>query len=159
MSAMQLPVTASFTVPVILLNTFLSFACGMARRSTGVNYGKNSLPLKTDPSEDPLLAASKPKTNWLPNNDPLLVATTAHSNFLENAPFALILSACVELNGGNKKVLTGVLAAFTLARMAHIKGIFAGTYRWRADGTWGSMFVLWGCAGWSAWLVKEYWGF
>lgn len=94
-------------------------------------------------------------------NDPMLVATTAHRNFLENAPFAMGLAALIELNGGSRSTLTYIMGMFTAARLSHAFGINGGTaaIRFRQAGFLASTGTLVGLAGWSAYLVKGYWGF
>lgn len=101
-----------------------------------------------------------------PEDDPLFVSTRCHSNFLENVPLALVVSAIAELNGANRRVLHYALASLFVVRVAHaelgltrqfrgIKGLGLG----RITGFYGSQVFLVGVAGWTAYLVKGYWGF
>lgn len=53
--------------------------------------------------------------------DPLNVAARCHANFAENVPLALLLAAIVELNGGNRRILNGSLAALLVLRVAHVE--------------------------------------
>lgn len=93
-------------------------------------------------------------------NDPMLVASTMHSNFLENAPFAMVLAALVELNGGNRSTLTYAMGLFTVARLSHAFGINGGkaALKFRQFGFMASTGTLVGLAGWATYLVKGYWG-
>lgn len=94
--------------------------------------------------------------------DPLLVASRCHSNFVENVPMALILAGVVELNGGNRKVLTAALSALLVLRIAHVElGMRGKDYLGpgRITGFFGTQGVLAGLAAYSAYLVKGYWGY
>lgn len=55
------------------------------------------------------------------SDDELLIASRCHANFAENVPIALFLASVVELNGGNRKVLSGSLAALLLLRILHVE--------------------------------------
>ena len=91
----------------------------------------------------------------------LKVASRAHANFSENVPLALILAAFAELNGANRKALTGLLSALFAFRVLHAEfGLRAqgAMGKGRPIGFFGTLGVVGGLAGYSAWLVKEYWG-
>lgn len=70
------------------------------------------------------------------------------------------MGAIVEMNGGNRKVLTGGLAALLLARILHVElGL-------KAEGTMGNgrlaghaitMAFITSMGGYAAWLVRGYW--
>ena len=102
-----------------------------------------------------------------PSSDPLYVAGRCHQNFTENVPIALFMGAVVEMNGGNRKVLTGGLAALLLFRIIHVelglrakdsKGV-EGIGPGRIVGHFGTLGFVLGMAGYAGWLVKGYWGF
>lgn len=101
-----------------------------------------------------------------PASDPLYVATRCHQNFAETVPFALLLGAIVEMNGGNRKALTTGLATLMVARILHVElGIRAkdsnGTETLgtgRIVGHFTTMSLIAGMGGYAAWLVKGYWG-
>jgi uncharacterized membrane protein YecN with MAPEG domain len=98
-------------------------------------------------------------TNILP------VAIRCHSNFLDTMPLAFIFLTIAELNGGNRKTLNYIMAALFAFRIAHadggirLQGKFGDNGIGRPLGYFGSMGVLGGLAGYSAWLVKRYWRF
>lgn len=91
----------------------------------------------------------------------LFIASRAHQNFVENVPLAIILAAIAELNGGNRKVLTGALSALFALRVAHaelgIRG-HEGMGSGRPVGYFGTIGTVLGLAGYTAYLVKGYWG-
>lgn len=88
-----------------------------------------------------------------------------HTNFLDTVPLAFIFLAITELNGGNRKGLNYVMATLLALRVAHadgglrLQGKFGDNGVGRPLGYFGSMGVLGSLAGYSAWLVKGYWGF
>jgi uncharacterized membrane protein YecN with MAPEG domain len=92
----------------------------------------------------------------------LLAATRAHANFAEYVPWAFVLAGAAELNGGDRRIITGSLGALLVARILHAElGI-------RAEGamgngrplgwviTIGTMSFL---GGYAAWLSKGFWGY
>ncbi|KAK5209568.1 hypothetical protein LTR96_000359 [Exophiala xenobiotica] len=92
----------------------------------------------------------------------LLVAARAHSNFVENVPFALLMAAITELNGGNRRALTASLAALLCLRIAHAEfGIrMKDSLGWgRPVGYFGTLGIVAGMSSYAAYLVKSYWGF
>ena len=98
--------------------------------------------------------------------DPVFLASRCHTNFTENVPLALFTGAVVEMNGGNRKVLTGGLAALLLFRILHVEfGIRTKDGRGnqsmgpgRIVGHFGTLGFVLGMAGYAGWLVKGYWG-
>lgn len=93
--------------------------------------------------------------------DPLEVAVRSHNNYLENVPLALLLAAIVELNGGNRKVLNGGLAALLVFRILHVEfGLRSDEARapGRLIGHLGTSGFLGGMSAYAAYLVKGYWG-
>lgn len=94
--------------------------------------------------------------------DPLYLAIRAHANFVEHVPLALIFATVAELNGANRRLLNWTLGALLVMRIAHVElGL-------KEKGTEGlgrkigapvTNLILGGLAGYSAYLVKGYWGF
>jgi uncharacterized protein len=94
--------------------------------------------------------------------DPLEVATRCHANYLENIPIALMTAAIVELNGGNRKIINGGLAALLLFRILHVEfGMRAADTNGpgRVIGHLGTAITLNGMAAYAVYLVKGYWGY
>jgi uncharacterized membrane protein YecN with MAPEG domain len=94
--------------------------------------------------------------------DSLQLAARCHSNFIENVPLALLLSAVVELNGGDRKVLSTALGVLLLARILHVEfglKVPGNNGFGRAVGFFGTQSYLAGMAGYAAYLVKGYWAF
>lgn len=93
---------------------------------------------------------------------PLLVATRCHANFVEYVPWAILLSAIAEMNGANRRVLKMTLTALLAFRIMHTE---LGMLRpgnngvGRSIGFFGTMGVLGFLSGYSAYLVRGYWGF
>jgi len=94
--------------------------------------------------------------------DPLSVAVRAHGNYAENVPFALILAAIAETNGGDTRFIAGALGAFLTFRIAHVelglrqaKAIGQG----RLAGYIGTLTYLVGMSAYSVYLCKGYWGY
>jgi uncharacterized protein len=93
----------------------------------------------------------------------LYKATRCHQNFAENVPLAFVLAAVAELNGGNRKILSGALSALFVLRILHSEaGILSGKEgmgNGRPIGYFGTLGTMLGLAGYAAFLVKSYWGF
>lgn len=91
--------------------------------------------------------------------DPLLVASRSHGNFVENVPLALLMGAIVEMNGGNRKVLSGSFAALLAFRILHVElGIRGKDARGpgRALGHLGTVGFVLGMAGYAAYLGASF---
>ena len=69
-------------------------------------------------------------------------AVRAHANLVEHAPLALILMACLELNGGTNWLLVPLAAAFVAGRAMHARGIARSSGVSR-DRTVGMHLTLW----------------
>lgn len=96
------------------------------------------------------------------NDDPVLIASRCHANFVENVPLAILFGALVELNGGNRKVLTGSFAALFIARILHAEiGLRLKNSMGigRPLGHFTTLSFIAGMAGYGAYLVKGYWGY
>ncbi len=81
---------------------------------------------------------------------------------MENIPLALLTAAIVELNGGNRKVLNGGLAALLLFRILHVEfGLRSAEANapGRLIGHFGTVGFLGGMSAYAAYLVKGYWGY
>lgn len=79
--------------------------------------------------------------------DPALAVTIrAQANYVEYAPFVLILVAAIELSAGPSVWLWGIVAVFTLARIAHPIGMDRPAPNvFRAGGimlTWLALVIL-----------------
>ena len=141
---MPLPVTSTFALPLSVYYLFLQIRVALQRIA----------------SQKSLEHSSKPSSTK--NDDPLLAAFRAQGNFIENVPLALILAGAVELNGGSKLALTGALSALFVFRVAHAEfGLMAKGYggKGRPVGFFGTALVIFGLAGYGAWLARGYWGF
>ncbi|KAF3909964.1 hypothetical protein ABW20_dc0106392 [Dactylellina cionopaga] len=96
------------------------------------------------------------------NPDPLTVAVRGHANFAENVPFAILLTALAELNGGDHRIIGGALGALFLLRVGHVElGIrgHSALGPGRIIGFLGTLGYLVGMGGYVAWLNKGYWGY
>jgi uncharacterized membrane protein YecN with MAPEG domain len=94
--------------------------------------------------------------------DPLEVAVRSHSNYAENIPLALLAATIVELNGGNRKILNGGLAALLLFRILHVEfGMRSANAHapGRLIGHLGTAGFLGGMSAYAVYLVKGYWGY
>ncbi len=94
--------------------------------------------------------------------DPLEVAIRSHANFVEYVPMSLMAAAIVELNGGNRKILNGGLAALLLFRILHVEFGMRATDAnspGRVIGHAGTAGFMIGMSAYAAYLVKGYWGF
>ena len=90
-------------------------------------------------------------------SDDLLVANRSHANFCENVPLALLMGAIVEMNGGDRKVLSGSFAALLLFRILHVElGLRSEGARGvgRPLGHFGTVGFTIGMAGYAAYLGK-----
>lgn len=141
-----LPITGTFVLPLTAYYVYLQNRV-VAVRLNSETYTPGSQSSKTSTAEG--------------EDDPLLAACRAQMNWAENVPLALALSAIVELNGGSRKALTGLLSALTVFRVLHADfGVFGKGYlgNGRPIGYFGTQSVVAGLAGYAAWLVKGYWG-
>lgn len=141
-----LPITGSFVLPLTAYYIYLQNRV-VAVRLDSKAYAPGHQSSKTTSNDD--------------EHDPLLATTRAQMNWAENVPLALALSAIVELNGGSRKALTGLLSALTIFRVLHADfGVLAQGYlgRGRPIGYFGTQGVVAGLAGYAAYLVKGYWG-
>ncbi|EXJ92468.1 hypothetical protein A1O3_01019 [Capronia epimyces CBS 606.96] len=147
-----LPITGTFAPAFGAYFVLLGLRVSLARQSTHTLLGDRTAPEK---------AASDPKPKPL-STDQLLIATRAHANFVENVPLALLVAALVELNGGDRRILTGSLATLLFLRIAHVElGLRAKNALGlgRPVGTLGTWGFIAGMSSYAAWLVKSYWGF
>lgn len=142
-----------------MIGTYLQYNCIAARFATSTFLGDDASKSlsKAEAAQDSVVKDGQ--TGELAYDDQLLIATSAHRNFIENAPFALLFGALVELNGGSRRTLAGVLGLFTLARVSHIVGLKGAgkAVRFRQFGFFGSAIPVLGLASWGAYLTKGYW--
>ncbi|KAF2722037.1 hypothetical protein K431DRAFT_284244 [Polychaeton citri CBS 116435] len=147
-----LPVTGTFAVPLTALSALLSLNVVKQRIDLNTWQGE-----KTHGQADATsTGVQQPDGHYY---DPLLIATRVHANLLENLPLTLLLAASVELNGGSKRNLARILLAFTVLRVSHVIGLTKAAASFRATAYFGTTGIQLGLAGWSAMLVKSYWGF
>ncbi|KAF7504696.1 hypothetical protein GJ744_001977 [Endocarpon pusillum] len=142
----MLPITGTWTLPLTAYFFLLSARVSQLRMDS-----KKSVGNKTSEAE---AAGNKP--------DPLEVAIRSHANYVENVPMALLAAAIVELNGGNRKILNGGLAALLLFRILHVEFGMRGVNArgpGRVIGHAGTAGFLGGMSAYAAYLVKGYWGF
>ncbi|KAK9779616.1 hypothetical protein SCAR479_03682 [Seiridium cardinale] len=140
-------VTGSFAVPFAAYFSFLSLRVVRNRLDDEHYIGDNS---------------SKTPGHDSQKSNKLYVSSRAHANFAENVPLAFALAAVAELNGGNRKILTGAMATLFTLRVLHSElGIMKpeGMGRGRPIGYFGTIGTMLGLAGYAAFLVKDYWGF
>jgi uncharacterized membrane protein YecN with MAPEG domain len=71
------------------------------------------------------------------------VAIRRHANWTEHVPFALLLIALLELNGGSAGLLHGLGAGLLLCRIAHPLGLKSDTMRapLRGIGAFGTVLI------------------
>ncbi|CAN8098218.1 unnamed protein product [Discula destructiva] len=154
--ARLLPITGAFALPFTAYFLYLSGSCVRLRIRDEHWIGEDSSKKDSDsPSGTSTVAKHGGKYN------DLQVATRAHANFAENVPLAFILAGVAELNGANRRVLTAALGALFALRVLHAdfglirQGSMAAG---RPIGYFGTCGVLGGLAGYTAWLVKDFWG-
>lgn len=82
--------------------------------------------------------------------------------FLETVPYAFVLTAIAELNGGNRTILNYAMAILFALRVGHIemglrsKDTFGAG---RPLGVFGTQGLMAGLAAYGAYLSKGYWGY
>ena len=95
---MTLPITLTIAAAAALLNIWIGWRVGRARKAHKVLIG--------DGGKEPLTARMR-----------------AHSNYVEYTPFFLILLALIEMAIGSETWLWGVGIVFILARILHAFGM------------------------------------
>ncbi|KAI8624389.1 membrane-associated, eicosanoid/glutathione metabolism protein [Xylariaceae sp. FL1651] len=140
-----LPVTGSFALPFTAYFSWLSLRVVRYRIKDNQLVGDNS---SKEVSEEARL------------QNKLYLASRCHQNFVENVPFAFVLAALAELNGGDRKTLTGLMSALFVFRVLHGDfGLNKGLCSGRPIGYFGTLATIGSLAGYAAYLVKGYWGF
>ncbi|KAK6498435.1 hypothetical protein TWF481_011027 [Arthrobotrys musiformis] len=94
--------------------------------------------------------------------DPLTIAARSHANFAENVPLALTITALAEINGADRNILVGALGTLLFLRVAHVEFGLRGASALgpgRIIGFLGTLGYLVGMSGYTAWLVRGYWGY
>ena len=133
-----LPITGSWAVPLSLYYGFLCTRVSLARVNSDTYIGEKSKSVDG-------------------TSDQLQLANRCHGNFVEQVPLAMLLGAIVEMNGGNRKVLSGSFAALLLARILHAEFGIMGKDAMgfgRAPGHLGTLGFSLGMAGYSLYLVR-----
>lgn len=147
--------TGAFALPFTAYFLYLSGRCVEVRLRDKHWIGDDSSKKDGDaPSGQSVKSSKGDKYN------DLQVSTRAHANFAENVPLAFILAGLIELNGGNRKVLTGTLGTLFVLRVLHADfGLMkpGSMATGRPIGYYGTCGVLGAMAGYSAWLAREYW--
>ena len=100
MPEIHVPVTGLYAGIQALISFVLVFPIGQMRGKLGISLGDGG-------------------------NAALMVATRRHANWTEHVPFALLLMALYELNGGNLMLLHGLGIALAVARVVHPFGLKA----------------------------------
>ncbi|KAF1821900.1 uncharacterized protein K489DRAFT_370804 [Dissoconium aciculare CBS 342.82] len=139
----QLPITGTFAVPLGLYYVLLSGRV-VAQR------------LQSKKLTDQPVGGAAADTNGL------AASIRAQVNFAENVPLALILAGIVELNGGSRRVLTGALSVLVAARVlhAHFGLLLQNSSGFgRPIGYLSTQGVVVGLVGYSAYLLKSFWGY
>lgn len=151
-----LPVTGTFSAPLVGLTSLLAF--NVIKTRVDLNTWQGDSTIDGD--------GKKVKQPDGHEYDPLLIATRIHANATENIPITLILAALAELNGADRKKLTSVLALFSVLRVLHVVGLAKATQLPRALGEYSSLPCvdvsaddgvirrIWqfGRAAWSRWM-------
>ena len=119
-----LPVTLVMTGALALINLWLTFRVGQARRASGVSVGDGG-------------------------DDRLIRRMRAQANFIENAPIVIALVGLIELAAGPSIWLEGAAALFVLARIAHPIGMDGTVYRARMIGTTATILLQLALAIWA----------
>jgi uncharacterized protein len=138
-----LPITGTFAPAFAIYHIILALRVSAHRKATKTSLGSKAEPTKSGQLDD------------------LNVATRCHGNYAENVPFALLLGAIVEMNGGNRRVLTGGLAALLVGRLLHAElGLRSENAmgQGRLIGHLTTLSFILSMGGYAAWLVKGYWG-
>ncbi|KAK7923286.1 hypothetical protein PG985_007357 [Apiospora marii] len=160
-----LPITGSFAVPFTAYFTFLSARVVKHRLDGKQPLGDGSQKSKSSSSSSSSRSSTSSRGSSRGeqlSDSKLFVASRAHQNFAENVPLAFALAAVVELNGGNRKILTGAMGALFAFRVLHAE---LGMQRedalgvGRPVGYYGTLASMLGLAGYAAFLVKGFWGF
>ena len=95
---MPVPITALYAAIQAVISIVLGFGVGPMRGKLGISVGDGG-------------------------NPDLLLAMRKHGNWTEHVPFALLLLALLELNGGGVILLHGLGAGLVVARIAHPLGL------------------------------------
>lgn len=83
-------------------------------------------------------------------------------NFLENVPYAFVLTAIAELNGGNRTLLNYAMGILLAIRIGHVElGMRSKDTLGpgRPLGQFGTQALLAGLAAYGSYLIKGYWGY
>ncbi|KIV89354.1 hypothetical protein PV10_08930 [Exophiala mesophila] len=151
-TSIPLPVTASFAPAFAAYFILLNLRTSKARVESNTYMGNDVAATKPDNTKQPLLPS--------PAGHSLQIESRSHSNYVENVPFALLLTAFVEANGGNPKALTVSLLGLLFFRVVHVEfGLRAkNALGWgRPVGYFGTLAYVAALSGYGAWLVRSFW--
>ena len=126
---MPLPIISTYAALLTLVYIVLVGAVGRARSRGGPSLG--------------------------PGDTNLMVADRRHMNFVESVPFAVLLIALVEANGGPKGWVHALGAILLVARLIHPFGLDAQRMNTpaRGVGAGGTFLVMLGAAVTLLWQV------
>ncbi|KAL8965960.1 MAG: hypothetical protein Q9197_006243 [Variospora fuerteventurae] len=145
----MLPVTGAWTLP---------FTAYLLLLSNRVVYQR----VKNKQWIGSQLKSDKDNTGNFDTPDPLFLNSRCHMNFLENVPYAFILTAVAELNGGNRTYLNYAMAILLAIRIGHVELGMRGKDTLgpgRPLGQFGTQALLGALAVYGTYLVKGDWGY
>ncbi|KAI4133509.1 MAG: hypothetical protein LQ341_006160 [Variospora aurantia] len=145
----MLPVTGAWTLP---------FTAYLLLLSNRVVYQR----VKNKQWIGSQLKSDKDNTGNFDTPDPLFLNSRCHMNFLENVPYAFILTAVAELNGGNRTYLNYAMGILLAIRIGHVELGMRGKDTLgpgRPVGQFGTQALLGALAVYGTYLVKGYWGY
>ncbi len=118
MSELHVPITGLYAALQTFVAIVLITPVGQLRNKTGVSLGDGG-------------------------NPTLSVAIRRHANWAEHVPFALLLIALLELNGGAPGLLHGLGAGLLVTRILHPLGLKADNMKvpLRGIGALGTMLI------------------
>ena len=134
----MLPITGSWAAPLALYYGILCARVTKARIDADTYIGE-----KPDATDN--------------EGKALVLINRCQVNFAEHVPLAMLLGAVVELNGGNRKVLSGSFAALLAFRILHAEfGILGQDTKGfgRPVGYFGTLGFVAGMAGYALYLVS-----
>lgn len=152
-------VTGSFSLPFTAYFALLSARVVRCRLREHQCLGDDTHPPS---SPSPKAATPSPSRLDTPSPSPLTVAIRSQANFVEYVPWALLLAVMAELNGANKRILNVALTSLLVFRVLHVEfGLKRPGARGkgRSVGYFGTMGVIGFLSGYTAYLVRGYWGF
>ncbi|KAH7401441.1 MAPEG family-domain-containing protein [Pyrenochaeta sp. MPI-SDFR-AT-0127] len=135
------PATATWALPFASYYIFLQSRIVYQRLSTRTYMGDT-----TDSTQG--------------TKNPLYVATRAQLNFVEHVPFILVVALLAELNGAKRSYINYALGTLLALRIGHVEiGLMMqdALGPGRILGYYGTQTILATLAGYTAYLVKDFW--